>query len=113
MKKGKNKKSGPCWEGYEMVGMKMKGKRKVPNCVPVKKSKGGGADMSEVEVEKKPGKVYSDKNKRRRQLIDVQNPISEYDSKGKLKYTSASTGKMMRARGSGCAIKGTNFKGVF
>ena len=25
----------PCWKGYEMVGMKKKGKRKVPNCVPV------------------------------------------------------------------------------
>ena len=113
MKKGKNKKSGPCWEGYEMVGMKMKGKRKVPNCVPVKKSKGGGADMSEAEVEKKPGKVFADPNKRRKQIRNKQNPNSEYGPKGKLKYTFASTGKMMRARGSGCAIKGTNFKGVF
>jgi hypothetical protein len=26
----------PCWKGYEMVGMKKKGGRKVPNCVPVK-----------------------------------------------------------------------------
>jgi hypothetical protein len=25
---------GPCWKGYEMVGMKKKGGRKVPNCVP-------------------------------------------------------------------------------
>jgi len=30
-------KKGPCWEGYEMVGMKMKNGRKVPNCVPIKK----------------------------------------------------------------------------
>jgi hypothetical protein len=26
----------PCWKGYEMIGMKKKGARKVPNCVPVK-----------------------------------------------------------------------------
>ena len=26
-------KKGPCWEGYEMIGMKSKGGRKVPNCV--------------------------------------------------------------------------------
>ena len=26
----------PCWKGYEMVGMKKKGGRKVPNCVPKK-----------------------------------------------------------------------------
>jgi hypothetical protein len=24
----------PCWNGYKVVGMKTKGKRKVPNCVP-------------------------------------------------------------------------------
>jgi hypothetical protein len=28
----------PCWDGYEMVGMKKKGKKTVPNCVPKKKS---------------------------------------------------------------------------
>ena len=27
-----------CWRGYKQVGMKDKGGRKVPNCVPVKKS---------------------------------------------------------------------------
>lgn len=26
---------GPCWKGYEQVGMKMKNGKKVPNCVPV------------------------------------------------------------------------------
>jgi len=30
------KKKGPCWEGYEMIGMKDKGGRQVPNCVPKK-----------------------------------------------------------------------------
>jgi hypothetical protein len=29
-------KKGPCWAGYEMIGMKDKGGRKVPNCVPKK-----------------------------------------------------------------------------
>ena len=27
-----------CWSGYKQVGMKDKGGRQVPNCVPVKKS---------------------------------------------------------------------------
>lgn len=31
------KKSNPCWKGYTAVGMKTKGGRKVPNCVPVTK----------------------------------------------------------------------------
>ena len=30
-------KKGPCWTGYEMIGMKKKGGRTVPNCVPKKK----------------------------------------------------------------------------
>ena len=29
-------KKGPCWKGYEMIGMKKKGGRSVPNCVPKK-----------------------------------------------------------------------------
>lgn len=29
----------PCWKGYEMVGMKSKGGKEVPNCVPKKKTK--------------------------------------------------------------------------
>lgn len=36
------KSQGPCWDGYEMVGMKKKGSRSVPNCVPVKKKFAGG-----------------------------------------------------------------------
>jgi hypothetical protein len=27
---------GACWDGYEMVGMKIVDGREVPNCVPVK-----------------------------------------------------------------------------
>jgi len=30
-------KKGPCWKGYEMIGMKDKDGRQVPNCVPKKK----------------------------------------------------------------------------
>ena len=28
------KKKDPCWKGYEAIGMKKKGKKSVPNCVP-------------------------------------------------------------------------------
>jgi len=37
IKEGENKEmkdKDPCWKGYEMVGMKKKGGRQVPNCVP-------------------------------------------------------------------------------
>ena len=87
------------------------------------KRKGGGSAIS--------------REKRKRDLIKKQNPISEYDKKGKLKYTGASKGTIMKvanklekaskahagqartlkslklSRGGGAAIRGTNFKGVF
>lgn len=28
------RKDDPCWKGYEQVGMKKKGGKEVPNCVP-------------------------------------------------------------------------------
>jgi len=36
MEDGPMKKKGPCWKDYEMIGMKKKGGRTVPNCVPKK-----------------------------------------------------------------------------
>lgn len=28
-----------CWSGYEAIGFKMKGSKRVPNCVPIKNKK--------------------------------------------------------------------------
>ena len=33
------KKVKACWSGYEAIGFKMKGSKRVPNCVPKKKAK--------------------------------------------------------------------------
>ena len=38
-----------CWKGYEQVGMKRKGKRRVPNCVPI----------SQKQTDTEDGKKYS------------------------------------------------------
>ena len=48
--------SGPCWSGYEMIGMKSKGGKKVPNCVPKKAStgmmvRGGGAAIKGLKFQ--------------------------------------------------------------
>lgn len=37
---------GPCWEGYEMVGMKIVDGKEVPNCVPVEGGKPEAATMA-------------------------------------------------------------------
>lgn len=34
LKASQNEDADPCWKGYKQVGMKMKGGKKVPNCVP-------------------------------------------------------------------------------
>ena len=40
MAKAKTKRTkNPCWKGYEAIGMKKKGGRTVPNCVPIKGKK--------------------------------------------------------------------------
>jgi hypothetical protein len=36
LEKVKKAPKGVCWKGYKMVGMKKKGKKEVPNCVPNK-----------------------------------------------------------------------------
>ena len=54
-------KNDPCWKGYEAVGMKSKGGRKVPKCVPVKKDAEHGegdiatAEMTPNYLPKEPG----------------------------------------------------------
>ena len=42
-------KDDPCWEGYEMVGMKTKDGKEVPNCVPVQEE--SIEEIIEEEVE--------------------------------------------------------------
>ena len=47
-------KQGTCWDGYVQKGMKKKGKKMVPNCVPVTKAAMGRAAFSET-TSKAPG----------------------------------------------------------
>ena len=56
----------PCWTGYEMVGMKKKNGKPVPNCVPVKEAvKEAGddptGDCSPEDMVKKGGKTTVNK----------------------------------------------------
>ena len=39
-----------CWKGYEAVGMKSKGGKKVPNCVPVKKDEHSEGDIATSQM---------------------------------------------------------------
>ena len=75
-------KGDPCWAGYEAVGMKKKGKKMVPNCVPVaKQSKHSEGDVATAEMTpnylpKEPGKG-DEKNPQMREGVPVRMPRME------------------------------------
>jgi hypothetical protein len=48
----------PCWEGYEMVGWKTKGGKKVPNCVPVDSAT--DTEDSEMSVQEESSKPVAE-----------------------------------------------------
>tara|TARA_R100000541_G_scaffold154_1_gene586 strand:+ start:1454 stop:2482 length:1029 start_codon:yes stop_codon:yes gene_type:complete len=41
----------PCYDGYEMIGFKMKNGKKVPNCVPIKQSKMSKEEIAKAKIE--------------------------------------------------------------
>jgi len=47
------KDTNPCWDGYVQVGMKMKGGKKVPNCVPAGSGKKKVAKPTKTKAGKK------------------------------------------------------------
>jgi hypothetical protein len=53
--KKKMKGKDPCWKNYEMVGMKKKNGKEVPNCVPKKKKNESTEGTEEVNEAKKGG----------------------------------------------------------
>ncbi len=75
-------KDDPCWAGYEAVGMKKKGKKMVPNCVPTtKKSEHREGDVATAEMTpnylpKEPGKG-DEKNPQMREGVPVRMPRME------------------------------------
>jgi len=68
-----------------------------------KDGKISGEDFKMMKAKK--GKMASDRDRRQKEITEKQNPISEYDKKGKLKYTAAKKGAMMNksTRGYGAA----------
>ena len=43
-----NEDKNPCWKGYKQVGMKEKGGKQVPNCVPIDEIDEGKVNQSKV-----------------------------------------------------------------
>ena len=55
-------KAEPCWAGYEMIGFKNEGGKRVPNCVPIAKTEKAEYQGRKVELNK-PRRLSGDKKK--------------------------------------------------
>ena len=98
------KKKGPCWKGYEMVGMKKKGNRTVPNCVPSSPAKQKSPAWQRKEGKNPTGGL----NEKGRQAYKRDNPgstlsapVTKDPSKLKKGSKSANRRKSFCARMSG------------
>jgi len=60
----------PCWSGYEMIGMKMKNGRKVPNCVPKNEGFVSDAQRKAVWATRKDGGKGHPDNKKTNEEIE-------------------------------------------
>tara|TARA_B100001093_G_scaffold338500_1_gene323280 strand:+ start:30487 stop:30852 length:366 start_codon:yes stop_codon:yes gene_type:complete len=87
-----------CWKSHKQVGMKMKGGKEVPNCVPKdsalpkKKTKGGGTRKVCLPADKVRSMSAAEKTK----VISAKESAA---SKGKQKRSSKSNVKGARKKG--------------
>jgi len=94
-----------CWEGYKQIGMKPKGKRMVPDCVPVKKKKAN----QDVEDGKKYTKTVTNPETGRKNKVRYGAKgykIAPGTNKGD-RYCARSFGDM-KSHGKNCAGKDRN-----
>jgi hypothetical protein len=88
-----------CWKGYEAIGMKSKGGKKVPNCVKVKDDAEHGegdiamAAMTPNFLPKEPG-AGDEKNPQMREGVPIRMPRSDViakasDNNGQLAMAAA------------------------
>lgn len=78
----KMKGADPCWTGYQMVGMKKKGGRSVPNCVPEQVAEGiGGIEDSPMSATNSVKAMESEQRKKNMKSARIIKSI--YKKKGK------------------------------
>lgn len=84
-----NEGKGPCWDGYRQEGMKMKGGRQVPNCVPVSEELGKENEWGRPELTRKwlsqtPGQENADvphaKMKSLKEFWMMCDTLAKYDN---------------------------------
>jgi hypothetical protein len=89
IKASQNEEADPCWDGYKQVGMKKKGGKKVPNCVPEaytgaeKTSKDKNKPNSRFDATTELVNVYAKDTPGQSVLETIKRVVSEATYKGK------------------------------
>lgn len=73
------KEGSPCWDGYQQIGMKEKGGKQVPNCVPEGKVNEGNAFGMAVTQAKKEGKKEFEFNGKTYKVKKGKGKVNESD----------------------------------
>ena len=81
-----------CWKGYKQVGMKKKGNRMVPNCVPE-------STISEKDLKYKGKKMKSHLDKAKAKLRDRYGDLSNVDYNKAMKVVGSTAAARLTARG--------------
>lgn len=90
------KKKDPCWDGYEMVGTKMKNGKKVPNCVPKKKKKKieeSETTSASIPVRNMPAAGEERPRRKKRKIQHIQEMSSSHFKMRKLAREAHKKGK--------------------
>ena len=97
-------KEGPCWKGYEMVGMKKKNGKEVPNCVPIKEDCDCIHEKSAAWQRKAGKNKEGGLNEKGRKSYERENPGSDLKAPVSAAQAKKSKGgKAAKRRKSFCA----------
>lgn len=69
----------PCWDGYEMVGMKEKDGKPVPNCVPLKESDSIEEDIEVGHQDDEPRMLKADVYRIAKYAVELYKMLDTYD----------------------------------
>ena len=77
----------PCWKGYKQIGMKEKGGKEVPNCVPVNEGDGLWANIqAKRERGESPAKPGSEDYPDKKQWDKLTNEGGNYEGRESMNY---------------------------
>jgi LysM repeat protein len=83
LKASQNEDADPCWKGYKQIGMKKKGGRSVPNCVPVKEEELNKKVMTPEQIADKHGVSVESLNKCLKRGIQVEKEHTTHTEKAR------------------------------